>query len=123
MQTIEIQRVGLNSVETEFSQMPDLLCMYGSHEDERGWSDQDRMVGVDNEVYLSLPVSGCGRCEDNMKSENHTMDFAASQSNNMGCTGPLFFYTCYALLQLICQNPLQCRDFNYSEMAGLKISY
>ena len=25
-QTMEIRRVGLNSVETEFSQMPDLLC-------------------------------------------------------------------------------------------------
>ena len=26
LQMIEIQRVGLNSIETEFSQMPDLLC-------------------------------------------------------------------------------------------------
>ena len=28
LQTIENQRVPLNSVETEFSQMPDLLCVY-----------------------------------------------------------------------------------------------
>ena len=29
---IEIQRVGFNSVETEFSQMPDLLCDYSEHD-------------------------------------------------------------------------------------------
>ena len=31
LQTIENQTVPLNSVETEFSQMPDLLCEYDAH--------------------------------------------------------------------------------------------